>query len=142
MNEIASAVSAESTTRSVMYVNTLNARTCCSRYWASSYSTAVSLRERVGDAFHLHEARALHEDRGALRRLVSRCFHQRVDRGEVLRALAECLHRPAARLARGEQRIDARLAREGTHFRVHLGTRIAQLAHVAHHEDGAAGVGG
>src|SRR5437870_3592488 len=111
MNEIAIAVSAPSTTRSVMYVNTLNARTYCSRYCASSYSTAVPLRERVGDALHLHEPRALHQDRGALRGLVARRFQQRLDGGEVACRAPEGIHRLAARLPRGQQHVDAGFAR-------------------------------
>src|SRR3954469_4287018 len=119
MNEIAIAVSAASTTRSVMYVNTLKARTYCSRYWASSYSTAVPLRESVGDALHLHEPRALHEEGRALRRLVPRRFEERVDRAEVPCAGPERIHRPAARLAQREQHVDACLARERPDLGVH-----------------------
>src|SRR5579862_3312069 len=115
MNEIASAVSAASTTRSVMYVNTL--KTCSSGFrashWAASNSMACPLsRERVRDPLHAHEPRTLHEDRRAVRRFVHRSARERVGIVEVHGAPPESLHRVAARLARRHQRVDARLLRE------------------------------
>src|SRR6185437_1421660 len=68
MKEMSSELSAASTTRSVMYVKTLNARIFASiaRHCARSYSMAGRIsRDRVRDALHAHEARALHEHRGA-----------------------------------------------------------------------------
>src|SRR5687768_4965879 len=138
MNEITSAVSAARTTRSVMYVNTLNARTYCSRYWASSSSMVASRsgcwRERVGDALHAHEARALHQQRGAGLGLAPRGLEDPGDVVEVARALAERRHGGRAVGPKREERVDAVLARIGTDLGVqHRGFR-AELAHVAHHE--------
>src|SRR5262249_52088047 len=107
MKEIASAVSAASTTRSVMYVKTLNARILASAtsHCARSYSTAVSRGERFGNALHFHEPRALHEQRRARCRFAFRRLDERVDRVEVRAALAECFDRAAARLAGREQHV-------------------------------------
>src|SRR5450631_2209015 len=144
MNEIASAVSAARTTRSVMYVKTLKARIFASAesHCARSYSMAVSIgRERVGDTIHLHEARALHEDRRALAGLPRRSLGERLDVVEVHRAGTEGLHRMAALLAERHQRVDARLLREAPDLGMHRRALRPELAHVADHEDLASRLG-
>src|SRR5260221_14525326 len=97
MNEMMSAVSAASTTRRVMYVNTLNVRTYFSSSWASSSSMVAPglgcfpdrLRERVGQTLHAHEPRALHEQRRARLDLALRRGEDRLEAVEVARARAE-----------------------------------------------------
>src|SRR5262245_54381827 len=133
MNEMISAVSAASTTRSVMYEKTLNARMCFSSSWASSSSMATSRgsRERVGHALHLHEARALHEERRARRRFLARGLHQRLDRVEVTRAGPERRDRRVAVGAQREERVELLRARELAHLGVQRARLRPQLAHVA-----------
>src|SRR5258706_3623434 len=137
MNEIASAVSVARMTRSVMYVKTLNVRSFASAasHCASSYSIAALPRERVGHPLHPHEARSLHEDRRAAGGLRACRIAKRVDVLEVARAGTECGHGIAARLAHGQQRIHARLARLLAHLGLHRRRLVSQLAHVGHHED-------
>src|SRR5450631_4668973 len=119
MNEIASAVSAASTTRSVMYVKTLKARIFASTesHCARSYSMAVPVGgERIGDALHLHEARALHQDRRAALGLARRGLGERLEVLEVHRAVPEGLHRMPARVAECHERVHTRLLREAPHL--------------------------
>src|SRR5690348_12194869 len=122
MNEMASAVSAASTTRSVMYVKTLKVRNFRSaeKYCASSYSMAALRCERVRHPLHLHESRTLHQDRRAGGSLGARCREKRARVLEMPPALAESLDGPAAVLAEREEEIDARLAGEAAHLRVHV----------------------
>src|SRR5688572_12295231 len=137
MKEIASAVSAASTTRSVMYEKTLNMRKArfSESHCASSSSIRRFLRgERVGDALHLHEARALHQHHRARARARLERLDERLAIVEVASAGAEGLDGTRALGAEREEVVDLEARREAPDLGVQLRRLLAQLAHVAHDE--------
>src|SRR5438034_5782548 len=102
-------------------------------HWARLNSMGRALgihrHQRGHHLFHLHEARALDEHRGACRRLRQR-IDQLADTREMPRG-TERGTRMQAQLAGRPQRIDAALARVGADLAVKRRAFVADFAHVA-----------
>ncbi len=90
--------------------------------------------ERVDDALHPHEARALDEQRRIGRRRARDVARQRLDRVEMRAGLAEGRRGLGGERARGQHPLDACRARVRADLAVVFRPAFADLAHVAQHQ--------
>src|SRR5436305_7795583 len=132
---IRSAVSAAITARKVMYWKTRKKPNSGDRpcsHWARLSSMAAFRRERGHHLLHLHEPRALDDDRGGGWRRAER----RDERGHVVEVArtGEGGAGVGAEAARGPQVLDAALGRIRAHLLVKGRALRAHFAHVAQHQ--------